>query len=99
MAETHGLVLTTVLRKLFNWYEYTYIVTNSNRGFEVKVEKKIYTPISIFHGNFTGLYFPFYDFRSCPTRVDLMVARLLRIYFLHWLKIKVTQRRLFCCSQ
>jgi len=45
MAETHGLVLTTVLRKSFNWYEYTYIDTNRNRGFEVKVEKKIYTPI------------------------------------------------------
>jgi hypothetical protein len=42
MAETHGLVLTTVLRKSFNWYEYTYIDTNRNRGFEVKVEKKIY---------------------------------------------------------
>jgi hypothetical protein len=40
MAETHCLVLTTVLRKSFNWYEYTYIDTNRNRGVEVKVEKK-----------------------------------------------------------
>jgi len=45
MAETHGLVLTTALRKSFNCYEYTYIDTDRNRGFEVKVEKKIYTPI------------------------------------------------------
>jgi len=45
MAETHGLVLNTVLRKSYNSYEYTYIDTNRNRGFEVKVEKKIYTSI------------------------------------------------------
>ena len=42
MAETHDLVLTTVLRKSFNWYECIYTDTNRNRGFEVKVEKKIY---------------------------------------------------------
>jgi len=41
MAENHGLVL----RESFNWYEYTYIDTNKNRSFEVKVEKEIYTPI------------------------------------------------------
>lgn len=38
----HGLVLTTVLRKSFNLYEYTCIIMNRNRGFEVKVEKKIF---------------------------------------------------------
>jgi hypothetical protein len=42
LAETHDLVLTTVLRKSFNFYEYTYIVMNRNRGFEMEVEKKIF---------------------------------------------------------
>jgi hypothetical protein len=42
LVETHGLVLTTVLRKSFNLYEYTYVVMNKNRGFEVEVENKIF---------------------------------------------------------